>query len=247
MASTYTPTEALAVCETFIRQMALAAATTTIQLDMVNSFIWIYKIDWPWTQADLTAITMVDNTQDYSLALANADMYRLVHVRINQTNVTPNQQNPLDIAEWLEPNFVEKKSWEAFKTCCWIPSTSKLRLDAAAAITSPVTCTITGEYQKNPTKIVTANLGTALPFPDQYFEVFTEGLLYRLYKVCNDERAGTVVVAKNGNRQYSGQLGVFMEKLQSAAEADDYGNGQAFRFPSDPLGLGRGYWPGTIF
>lgn len=240
----YSPSDVLTICSGYIRQRSIAAAQTTILLDQVNSTIHT-TLPWTWTLASITAITVADQTQDYTPV--QTDIYRFIRIRINRTDVTPNQSNPLDLAEWIEPNLVERKSWNEFRCAAWIPNLSLVRLDSAASISGTVTSTITGEYQKVPTKIVSGNLATAFTSPDCYFELFCEGMLYRLYKYCDDERAGTVVIRKDGERQYTGQLGVFMAKLNEAKEAEDYANGQAFRFPAEPLGMGRGNWPGTIF
>lgn len=225
--------------------MAIPATVTTILLDQVHSAFWTFQPDWPWTLADLTAISLVDGTQDYAHVMTN--FYRFTALRINRTDITPNLSRPLDIVEHLEPDVQTKGNQDTIRCACWLPTVSKIRLETAVGITSPTTLTITGEYQKLPTKIVSANLTTAFAHPDIYLDVMTEGLLYKLYKYTDDDRAGAISVNKLGQRQYTGQLGIWMQKLQEAVEAEDMGSGQAQRFPSEPLGVMRGSYPGPVY
>lgn len=96
-----------------------------------------------------------------------------------------------------------------------------------------------GEFQVAVAKITSGNLGTNFWFPDHYFPVFVEGLKWRVYQLYDDSRAGALVIAKDGSRSYTGQLGVFMESLQRMMEAEDRGTGQPQQFPDEPLGYGR--------
>jgi len=240
---TYTPNDAITVCGGFIRQMSIPQPQTVILLDQTHSAFWTAKPDWYWTMKALTAITLVNGQQDY--ACTNTDVLKFSGTyRITQTNVTPNRSVPLDFVEWLEPDLIAG-SIESIRSMCYVTASAKLRLDRAAQVTSPTVYVIDGDYQKIPTKIVYSNLSTAFAFPDHYFDAFCEGYLYKLYKYCNDDRAGSLVVTKSGQRQYTGQLGVFMQKLQEAMESEDYGNGQAQRFPAETFCVGRGWWPGS--
>lgn len=237
MAPTYTPTEALTVCSGIIRQMAIPAASTTILLDAVNREIWNFA-EWKWTKTTLTAIALVDGTQDYTCA--TSDWAYFCTMRVTRTDISPYQSEELDITDFLAPDLVSRATLGGFKSIAWIPSISKLRLGACASVPTGTTMRIDGEYKKTPTKIITANLGTAFLFPDDYFNVFKEGLTYELFKWANDSRAGGVVVTKSGQRQYVGQYAIWQGKLQWMAEVEDVGNGQAQRFPAEPLGVARG-------
>ena len=239
---TYTPNDAIAVCAGYIRQMSIPSAQTVILLDQIHSAFWTSKPDWFWTMKALTAITLVDGQQDYTVT--NTDVLRYSGTyRITQTNITPNQSISLDFVEWLEPDLATS-TMSGIKCLCYVPSLSKLRLEKAVRVTSPTVYQIDGDYQKVPTKIVSGNLATVFAFPDHYFDAFCEGYLHKLYKYTSDSRAGSVVVAKNGQRQYNGQLAVFMQKLQEAMESEDY-SGQPFRFPGEAFIIGRGWWPGS--
>lgn len=233
----YSPNDALTQTVGYVRQMTIDSTTKALCCDMTNNAIHSYY-PWRWTLGALTPISLVDNTQDYSVA--NTDVYRFVRLRVTRTDITPNKSNELNLTEWLAPDLQTKGTLESFRAIAWDPVGSKLRLDVTASVPSGVTMRIEGEYQKLPTKITSSSVGTALTQPDVYFNVFVEGLLYYLYKYADDQRAGGVQVMKGGQRQYTGQLAVFMFALQAMAEAEDYGNAQGVRFPSEPLGVGRG-------
>lgn len=241
MASTYTPNDAITVCGGIIRQMSIPSPQAVILLDQTHSAFWTAKPDWKWTMATLTAIALVNGTQDYSVS--NLDVLRWSGTyRLTRTDVTPDTSTPVDIVEWLEPDLVAG-AVEGMRSMCWVSATSKLRLERAASVPTGSTYQIEGDYQKTPTKIVYSNINTAFAFPDHYFDAFCEGYTYKLFKYTNDQRAGSIVVTKAGQRQYTGQLAVFMQKLQEAMESEDYGNGQAQRFPAEPFCVGRGWWP----
>jgi len=89
-------------------------------------------------------------------------------------------------------------------------------------------------------------MSTILPFPDHFFNVFVEGVKWKIYQLGDDPRAGTAQHSKNGSmtRAYSGQLGVFMDMLLSMARDEDLKTGDEFSFPEQPLGVGRSWWPG---
>jgi hypothetical protein len=246
MPSTYTPADTLALCSGYIRQMSIPATVTTIMLDQVASGFHTYQPDWVWTTFALTPITLVDGTQDYSPGVADG-IYRLLHLRINRTDITPNQSRPIDIVEHLEPDLGTKGNQETIKCATYLSQTNKIRLETAVGLSGATTLTLEGEYQIVPTKITAARLNIAYTFPDHYIDVMTEGLLYKLYKYTDDDRAGIVQVDKFGNRTYTGQLAVWMSEMQKCAEKEDVGSGQAQRFPETPLGVMRGGYPGPVY
>ena len=234
----YSPQDALTLNLRFIRNMTIDSTSQAIMCDQTMNIIHC-AYPWRWTLATLTAISLVDGTQDYSVA--NTDVYRFTNLRITRTDLSPNQSQPLDIVEHLEPDlYARGGNYNIFRAASWEANLSKLRLDVCAKIVSPVTMQIDGTYQKNPTKITAAGITTALTQPDQYFPVFQEGVLYQLYKYADDDRAGSIVRMKDGATQYTGQLGVFMARLWEMQQAEDYGNNQGVRFPEEGLGGVRG-------
>lgn len=232
MASTYTVANATTYVRKFIKGVPVSDIEVTAA-DMINSIIW-NAYPWRWTLTALTAIALVDGTQDY--AWAPADYMRIVAARIARTDVTPDEYDELKILRNLPPELT-KAGFKTLSSIAYIGALSKLRLNFAAAVPTGATLEIQGEYQKQPTKI-TANSAT-FPFPDQYFPVFIEGYKWQLYLFADDPRAGNSQMdKKSGQAVYTGQMGIFYDALMSMREAEEWGAGDAI-FPDDPLGAYR--------
>jgi hypothetical protein len=89
-------------------------------------------------------------------------------------------------------------------------------------------------------------MGTAFAFPDTYFNIFVEGIKWKIYQLSDDPRAGGVQMSKNGKFQqvYSGQLGLFMNQLNQMSRYEDLNSGDQFMFPETSLGNRSNFWPG---
>lgn len=213
--------------------------------DQINSMIWTFY-PWGWTIASLTAINLVDGTQDYTPT--NTDILRPLKVRVVRTDVSPNEYRELALLANLSPELTRKGGLETLEAVGWFTSQNFFRLNVCASVGSGQTLQLQGEYQKIPTKITAANMTTTtLPIPDHYFDVFCSGILWKLYKLADDPRAGGIQMAKNGGLQriYTGQLGEYVDALLNMSRTEDLGNGDEFQWPESPLGVGRSYWPGV--
>lgn len=228
--ATYTGQNVVDLAKKFIRD-AVITSIDSQTVDTVGSIIWTYY-PWRWAQAALTAITVVDGTQDHTIS--NNDVFKLLRVRITRTDVTPDTYQELGVRNWLPPDLT-KRGLTAIPACCFEPVGGKLRLEAAASVASGETYTINGEYWKNPTLINDAGLSTALPSPDQFFPVWVAGVKWQFYDYLGNPKAGTVATDKRGNITYTGQLGVFMGLLAQMASAEDV-DGDSTQFPDSPLG-----------
>jgi hypothetical protein len=206
---------------------------STIQVaaaDQINAIIW-NAYPWRWSQKAITPISLVDGTQDYSFA--PSDLFRLVQIRLVDTLANPHVYDELTVLRNLYPDLTKASFRGGLKNAAYVPATSKVRLNQAAAVPTGNTYEIQGEYQYQPTKI-TATSAT-FPFPDQYFMVFNAGLLWQFFMLSKDDRAGNVQFTKNG-AVYTGQMGVFFDALMAMREAEDWGAGDTI-FPADPLGI----------
>lgn len=229
MPSTYTVLEAI----TYTQAICVSVPTSAIQVaaaDQINSIIWSAH-SWRWAQKVITAIPLVDGTQDYTFA--PTDYFRLTVMRLAQTDSTPDQYDELTVVRNLPPDLSKAGFRTGLNQIALNPALSKLRLNQAAAVPSGNTFEIQGEYQYQPTKI-TATSAT-LPFPDQYFKVFCDGLLWQFMALAKDSRAGTSQFTKHG-AVYTGQMGIFYDALMSMCEAEEVGAGDNI-FPADPLGV----------
>lgn len=231
MAPSYTPQNAIDLVKKYCRDVVVTSIDSQL-CDIIHSTIWTYY-PWKWSQSALTAIALVDGTQDYTIA--NNDVYRFLRLRIVRTDTTPDDYgDPLEIRNSLEPDL-NPRGYQSQKLIAFEPVSAKLRLESAAFVGTGETLQIQGEYQKQPTLINDAALVTAFVWPDIYFGPFVEGLKWKLYQFVDDKRAGTVLTDKTGRTTYSGQLGIFMSALDRLAAAEDYA-AEDSTYPETPLG-----------
>lgn len=171
---------------------------------------------------------------------------RPIKMRIVRLDSDPPEYRELALLSNLSPEFSRTAGIDTMKAVGWFSSSNFFRFDVSPQVSVGQLIQLQGEYQMKPTKITPANLSTALPFPDHYFETFMEGLLWKLYQLTDDPRAGGIQVNRNGTQMkiFTGQFGVFYEMLQQMARTEDLGTGDEFQFPEQPLGMGRSYWPG---
>lgn len=240
--SAYTCQNAIDYAANFVKNQTRGSNVDVTIADTVQSMMWI-AFPWRWTLNSLTAITLTNGTQDYSVT--DTDFYRLIRCRIARTDISPNSYNDVDITQWLPPELqLTGGSPVDFRGVCYEQAKSVIRLDKAAQITSPVVMQIQGEYQKVPTKITALSQN---PFmPDTYFDVYSQGVLWKMFEYMEDPRAGAVEVDPIGRKTYSGQLGKFWEAFTRMLSAEDYQDSDAQRFPDNAFGMGRGVNPGLF-
>lgn len=230
----YTFDEGITVVKAFVKNVP-AASMQTVACDQAYARIW-FAYPWDWTLGALTAITLVDGTQDYTIT--NNDFWKLTEGRITRTDLTPDEYQELDVVEFLPPELSIKVGWKNFKSISRDPRSGKLRLESAASVPSGVTLQIDGTYQKFPTKL-TGTTGS-LASPDYHFQTFLDWLTYYFYKFTDDSRAGGVSVVKSsGEKVYSGQMAVAMDSLNTMIAAEDAKNGNAYMFPDNPIGASQ--------
>ena len=209
--------------------------------DQVNRKMWV-AAPWRWAIVPLTSISLSDTNQDF--ALSNTDLYRLIRARITRTDSTPDESHPLNVLEWLEPALNYVQGMYAIQACSMVATTTTVRLDTAISVPSGVTIQMDGEYQTVPTKITATS--STITFNDEYAETAIEGLKWAYMVLAKDPRAGGMAVNSKGDKTYSGQYAVFMASIEDMKQAEDFGNGENYRFPDDSLGVGR-YTSGNPF
>jgi hypothetical protein len=79
-----------------------------------------------------------------------------------------------------------------------------------------------------------------------YFNVLVDGVLWGIYRLADDPRAGAVTINRAGDKEYSGQLSVFRDSLESMKRMEDSGQALDNRFPEEPLGWCRTGNPGLF-
>lgn len=176
------------------------------------------------------------------------NILRPLKMRICRLDSDPPEYRELAALSSLGPEFSRTAGIDTMKAYGWFSSSNFIRFDVAPQVSVGQLIQLQGEYQMKPTKITNSNLSTPFAFPDHYFEVFMEGLLWKLYQLTDDARAGGIQVNRNGTQMqiFTGQFGVFYQMLQQMARTEDLGNGDQFQFPEQSLGVGRSYWPGIL-
>lgn len=240
--STYTPQAAIDLCRAFVHKIPVGDVSTQA-CDIVNSLIWNSHW-WRWSFKNITPIALVDGQQDYTPI--PTDFYRIVYARVVRTDITPNEFRELTVINYLAPEITRKGGIETLKLIAFDPQDNVFRLDAAASIPSGVTINLQLTYQFQVARITNDKLTTAFVFPDQYFNVFVDGLKWKFYQLSDDPRAGEVRIDREGRKQYSGQLAIFFDSLMQMKNSEDMGEGQQNYFPNDPVGPARATNPGLF-
>lgn len=238
---TYTFNDVVTVTKELVHQIP----TTTIQVyacDKIASIVHLYW-PWNWTLFQMTPITATDGTQDYA-GVTPANFYKLMAGRIVRTDVTPNQIQPIKIAGHLEGEVQRRGSINTVQAISYEANINSIRLDCPLQVSGTTVYTINLDIQVAPTKV--SALTAKICPPDQYFNVMVEGVLWAFYRLADDPRAGSVTINRAGDKQYSGQLGVFMDSLESMKRMEDSGQALDTRFPEDPLGWVRTGNPGIF-
>jgi hypothetical protein len=156
-----------------------ADAAGALLCDMVNSFIWS-KADWRVSLETMTPFYLVSQQQDYTapaLTLPTDFLGLRSAILISNLNDPPIIYPPLHIKRFLQKTTVQSRptsiSYEAaiqgFRVFPRSPS-------AIGVMDYQIECT----YKKNPVKVTVSTLMNTLPFDDQYFPVYVEGMKYFL-------------------------------------------------------------------
>lgn len=234
-----------------VKDLTHQIPTTVSQVyvcDKINSIIWLY---WPWRWTVNTApqITALNGVQDYttvnsSQIIPPPDYYKMMAARIYRTDVTPFQIQPIKVAGHLEGEVQRQASINTIQAISYEPQINSLRLDVPLQVGGTTVYMIEFDYQQQPTKIT--DLTTKIPTPDMYFNVYVDGVLWGIYRLADDPRAGTMTINRAGDKQYSGQLGVFMGSLEEMRRREDSGQALDNRWPEEPLGWARRGNPGIF-
>src|SRR5271157_450558 len=237
---TYTFTDVM----TAVQELVHHIPVTTLQVyacDKINSIIWLFY-PWRWTMTAVAPITALNGIQDY--ASVPADFHKLTAGRIIRTDVTPNQIQPIKVMGHLEGEVQRQGSINTVQGVSYEPTINSFRLDIPLQVSGGTTYTINLDYQQKPTKIIA--IATTLAPPDQYFNVTVDGVLWAFYRLADDPRAGAVTINRAGDKQTSGQLGVFMTALEEMRRMEDSGQALDTRYPEEPLGWCRTGNPGLF-
>jgi len=138
----------------------------------------------------------------------------LYAIRATQTDGN-NSERPLEIVPNLETNvgFIGNPNSIAYPAAAG--SASGLVRVSPKPGTLAGTQVVVGLYKKVMTPFTNQTIfSSTLPFDDEWFMVFEEGILWQAYLYADDRRGGDVSVdSQNGVARFSGQRAVFEAAL----------------------------------
>lgn len=196
--------------------------------------------------------TIVGTIATSGLAASGApgtnNILRILKQRTARLDTSPAEYRELKLLNNLSPELTRQGGLDTITAASFYGSSNTVRLDLAASIGTGVIMQVQGEYQFMPTKITDANMNTALPFPDQYFNVFVEGVLWQIYRLSDDPRAGSGAMSINGSQSKTrqGQYAIYQQAMEQMKNIEDLGSGDEFMWPEEPLGVGRSFFPGLF-
>lgn len=226
----------------------LAGTTGTIITDAVTSPSWNGLTVTITTVPTTTQIvgTVSPTGLPASGGSGAPQILRPLKMRLARLDSNPPEYRELALLGNLSPELSRTAGIDTMSAVGWFASQDFFRLMNSPQVSNGQIIQLLGEYQTRPTKVTALNMTTPFPFPDDYFNVMDAGLLWKVYQLLDDPRAGAAQASKNGTmlQQYTGQLGHFMNLLLEMARTEDLSAGDEFMYPEQPLGVGRSYWPG---
>lgn len=213
----FTPAAAFSFAKNMIKKMPAEQIQPDI-MDDPSKMFWM-AAPWRWTLGALNAVTLTSNTDDAALGTLPADF---LYAYQAWTCSTADDGIPRDL---------EIVGAIPADTSVRGPATRvAIYGEAGAAGTArfyPAPGTLaTGTqlfiiYKKKSPTITKRNMGSAtiLAFPDEYYPVYKECMMYYAYKYSDDHRAGTATYS-DGKVGYGGQLGTAMAMIQETRERE---------------------------
>ena len=205
MAYTYAWNDLINVGSSYGKGIPLSKVNVQI-CDFVSQEMWS---EYPWKQTITNTaqgtIMLRDSIQDYPCSAPNID--RLLKAWLRRYDVTPNEVRDLDVKKDLSIDLYPR-SYVGIRAVSLQQSIGQFRLEAAVNVPSGIQLELACDYQLNPIKVT--SLTQIIWFDDRFSIVALEGLLYWVYKLGDDARAGTAQTDVYGRVQgYTGQLGIY--------------------------------------
>jgi len=132
----------------------------------------------------------------------------------------------LDVIKDLSVNLYPR-SYISVRCVSLQQSIGMFRLESAVNVPSGTQIELRCDYQVDPIKIT--QLSQLIWFDDRFAAVALEGLLYWVYKLADDPRAGSAQSDAFGRViGYGGQLGIYKAALNRMKMAEDFGFTESF-------------------
>jgi hypothetical protein len=194
--------------------------------------------EYPWKQTITNTakgtIPLIDSQQDFPCSAPN--IMRPLKAELWRTDTIPPTTRELSIVRDLGVDLYPR-SYISISQVSLQQSFGKFRLNAAVNVPTGMMLELRVDYQIDPIKVVSLN--QIIWFDDRFAVVALEGLLYWVYKLADDGRAGSATTdAYNRVTGYTGQLGTYKSALGRMKASEDFGFTDSV-FPSDAMGVPR--------
>jgi hypothetical protein len=234
MAYTYAWNDLISVGSTYGKGIPLAKVNAQI-CDFVSQDMYQ---EYPWKQTITNTangtIPLIDSQQDYPCSAPN--IMRPLKASICRTDVLPNENRDLSIVRDLSVDMYPR-SYNAISQVSLQQANGLFRLNSAVNMPQGIQVELRVDYQIDPIKVT--SLSQIIWFDDRFAVVALEGLLYWVYKLADDSRAGSATTdAYTRITGYTGQLGTFKVALGRMKSSEDFGFTDSV-FPSEALGVPR--------
>jgi hypothetical protein len=219
MARTKNPIEAIIYAKRFIKNMPIETVQTEI-INRVHAYMWMYA-PWRWTIGSMPTFNLSANQQDYTIAYPSDFLYT-IEAFLSDGSL---DERPLWVEPILEPNvgFVGQVNHIAYMGNAGDSAGLVRVMPRPAQING--TQTVIAKYKKAFTPYTNQTIFSALmPFDDEWFSVFEEGVLWQAYLYADDRRAGGAQADPNsGQIRFSDQRANFEAALVHMREREKLG------------------------
>jgi hypothetical protein len=211
MSSTFTPIQAFDYAKRFIKQMPLEQVQTQI-LDDTQKMMWMHS-PWRWTIGTFPNIVLVNDTQDYTVAVP-ADFLYIQESYIGDS--LGSAPRLLHIEPFIVPGGKKGSPSRLALTSGTAGANGNIRFSPVPGQVPANGWTSFTLYKKQAPTVTAANANTPglLVFDDEWYWVYVSGLLYFAYLYGDDQRAGSAQVdPSSGKVSFTGQRGTFEANL----------------------------------
>lgn len=205
------PIEALAYAKQFIKSMPLERVFLDIAQNAYN-YMW-FAAPWRWTVGTGMDFPLVAGQYEYIFSGGSAppaDYLYLTEAKLI-TDANSQQLLPLEIVSYLPATSnLGTNPTKIAELPGAIPGTSVTYRVYPVKQTLQGTNTVVCSYKRKPRLWDPKTIfTTAVEFPDEWFYVFQELVLYYAYKFANDDRTGGATVDPDeGKIVFNGQRGL---------------------------------------
>lgn len=206
--ATYKPRTAFNKATSYLKSMPLTQIQLPL-LDQINNMMWM-AAPWRWTIGSLPTVTLLSDTQDYTIALPSDYLYTTDAYLADGDNqfdtLLVEPALPADVTVVGRPKRISVTG---------APSTAGVLRTATktGTLTSPPEIISMYKKQAPALTLATSNTAGILLFPDEWAWVYEEGVLWQAYLWGDDPRAGSISATSEGQIQYTGQRACFEAAL----------------------------------